>query len=446
VKRLTRRDSIKLGAGVVAGASLLGPGRAFAQYATSDVAPPDLPIEDGASLRVLRPSKFVQGDETLFLENTKKFTEQTGVDVRVDSESWEDLRPKTAVAANVGSGPDIVLAWSDDPHQFEGTTLELTDIAEYLGKKYGGWYPLAERSGRGSEGGPWIAMPIGASGGRVVYRKSWVNEAGYDSIPGDLDGFLELCRKLQQNGHPPGLALGNAVGDANAWCKWVVWTHGGYLADEEDNVTINSPETIEALKYAKALYETFIPGTLSWLDPSNNKAFLAGEIGLTQNGISIYYAAKNSEDPAVRELAEDIHHARMPIGPVGMPTERCLMVNSMVFDYTPYPNAAKQYLRFMMEQDQYAPWLEACIGYWNHPLQAYEDHPIWTSDPKHEVYATVIRDSLWDGYKGSLGEASAATLAEFVIVQMVAAACAGQLTPEEAAAEAERRAKRYYES
>ena len=42
---------------------------------------------------MLRPSKFVQGDETLFLENTKKFTETTGIDVRVDQECWEDLRP-----------------------------------------------------------------------------------------------------------------------------------------------------------------------------------------------------------------------------------------------------------------------------------------------------------------------------------------------------------------
>ena len=121
------------------------------------------------------------------------------------------------------------------------------------------------------------------------------------------------------------------------------------------------------------------------------------------------------------------------------------MVNSMVFGYTPYPNAAKEYLRFMMEEEQYGPYLEACIGYWNHPLQAYEKHPIWTADPKHEPYATVIRDSLWDGYKGTLGEASAAVLADFVVVQMVAAVCSGQLTPEEAAAEAERRAQRYYE-
>ena len=304
MKRFTRRDSIKLGAGMVAGAALLGSGRAFAQFATGEVTPPDLPIEDGASLRVLRPSKFVEGDEVLFLENTKKFTEATGVEVRVDSESWEDLRPKTAVAANVGSGPDIVLAWSDDPHQFQTQTLDLTDIATYLGQKYGGWYPLAEKYGTNAEG-RWIAMPIGASGGRFCYRKSLVNEAGYETIPQDLDGFLELARKLQESGRPIGLALGNAVGDANAWCNWVVWTHGGAMVDEEDNVIINSPETVEALKYAKALYDTFVPGTLSWLDPSNNKAYLAGEVSGTQNGISIYYAAKNSDDPAVREIAED---------------------------------------------------------------------------------------------------------------------------------------------
>ena len=46
---------------------------------------------------------------------------------------------------------------------------------------------------------------------------------------------------------------------------------------------------------------------------------------------------------------------RMPIGPVGTPTERALIVNSMVFKYTKYPNAAKEYLRFMMEEEQYDP-------------------------------------------------------------------------------------------
>lgn len=438
----TRRRTLQAGA-ALAGAALVAR-QARADIMAKDVAPPALTIEPGASLRVLRPSKFVQGDETVYLENAKKFTDMTGVPVQVDFEGWEDLRPKIAVAANVGDGPDIVLAWSDEPHKYVDKVVDLTELATYLGERYGGWWPIAEKYG--TRDGKWIAMPIGASGGRVVYRKSWVNEVGYESVPTDLDGFLKLCAKLKEIGHPAGLALGNAVGDGNAWTNWVVWAHGGAMVDENDQVIINSPETIEALKYAKALYETFIPGTLSWLDPANNKAFLAGEIGLTQNGISIYYAAKNSEDANVRALAEDIYHTRMPIGPIGMPTERALVLNQMVFAYSKYPNAAKEFLRFMMEHEQYDPYLNACIGYWNHPLQAYDASAVWSADPKHEPFKHVLKDALWDSYRGTIRPESAAVLADFVIVQMVASVCAGQATPEEAAAEADRRIRRYYRS
>jgi len=441
MKRWTRRDSMILGAGATS-ALALGVGRGRAAIPMADVTPPDFPIESGASLTVLRPSKFVQGDEDLFLGNTEKFTAATGVPVEIDFESWTDLTPKAAVASSIGSGPDIIMGWGHISHQYPDAVIPLDDLAGYLGEKYGGWWPMAEKYGK--QGGKWISMPIGASGGRVVYRKSWVEEAGYSEIPTDTEGFLELCRKLNANGHPPGLALGNAEGDGNAWTSWLVWSHGGAMVDENNRVTINSPETVEALKYGKALYETFIPGTESWLDASNNKAFLAGQIGLTQNGISVYYAAKTSEDDNMRQLAEDIFHARMPIGPVGMTTERSLTVNAMLMNYSPYPNAAKAYLQFMMEAEQYNDWLTACIGYWNHPLQAYDASEIWTADPKHEAYKHVLRDALWDGYKGDLGEASSAVLADFVMVEMVASVCTGRSTPEEAAAEAQRRAERYY--
>lgn len=443
---LTRRNAIQLGAGALAGSTMLASGSLRAQIAVKQVTPPSFPIEDGASLRVLRPSKFVQGDETLFLENSKKFAEKTGVQVTVTSESWEDLRPKTATAAAIGSGPDIVFAWSDDPHKFEAQCVDLTELADYLGEKYGGWWPIVEKYGKSQTTGKWIAMPVGGSGNRVVYRKSWVNEAGYETIPADLDGFLDMAKKLQANGHPIGFALGNATGDANSWCHWLMWTFGGSLTDENDQVTINSKETIEALKYGKELASTFVPGAASWLDPSNNKAFLAGEISATGNGISVYYAAKTSQDAALQKMAEDIYHARMPFGPAGKPTERALIVNPMIFSHSKYPNAAKEYLRFMMEEEQYLPWLTASIGYWNHPLQAYDKAPIWTDDPKHTPYQHVLSDAIWDGYKGSVGEASAAVTADFVVVQMVASVATGQATPEEAAAEAERRAKRYYRS
>ncbi len=58
---------------------------------------------------MLRWKQFVQSEFDSFAANTKKFADQTGVKIRVDAESWDDIRPKAAVAANVGAGPDIIM-------------------------------------------------------------------------------------------------------------------------------------------------------------------------------------------------------------------------------------------------------------------------------------------------------------------------------------------------
>lgn len=436
--RSTRRSLMRAGLGLVAGTALSR--GAFAQIQTADVPVPDWPVESGASLRVLRPAKFVPGDEAQWLANTKKFSEQFGVEVRVDSESWEDLRPKTAVAANVGTGPDVVLAWQEDPQLFADKLVPLNDLADYLGKKYGGWFPVCAFYGKRGE--DWIAIPVGGNGSTMVYRKSWMKEAGFDEFPKDFPGFLKLCQGLQKIGHPAGFAFG-AVGDGG-WTDTMLWGYDSSLVDENDQVVIDNPKTIESLNYVNELAKTFIPGTISWLDPSNNKAFLAGEIGLTSNGISVYYAAKNADDPAMRAIADDIGHADYPIGPVGKPTQGALVINGVIFKHSKYPNAAKQYLRFMMEQEQYVPWQEASVGYWTHPLQAYDATPIWTADPLYTPYRNIMRNALPQSYKGSPGEAASAARADGIVLQMYSTVVTGEATPEEAAAEAQRRAERIY--
>ena len=348
------------------------------------------------------------------------------------------------MTAQPGAGPDVVVGWTNDPHLHADKLLDLSIVAEYLGAKYGGWYPLAERYGRMSAAGPWIAIPMGGCGSPAVYRESWVREAGYDRVPSDVDQFLDLCRKLKVNGHPAGFSTGHAVGDANNYCHWLVWAFGGAMVDADEHVTINSKATIEALRYGRALHETFIPGTQSWLDPANNQAFTAGQLGLTQNGVSLYYSVKNASDPKLAAMADDINHASMPVGPVGHATEVALVINGMAFRHTPYPNAAKAYLAFMMEVQQYEPWLTESFGYWAQPLRAYAASNLWANDRKIAAYRDTMQDSLWIGYKGRVCEASSATLADYVMVDMVAAVNSGGSTPEDAAREAERRARRYY--
>jgi multiple sugar transport system substrate-binding protein len=293
-------------------------------------------------------------------------------------------------------------------------------------------------------GNKWISIPLGAAGATFVHRISQMQAAGFKEFPRDTGGFLELCKALKAKNTPAGFALGNATGDGNAWCHWVVWAFGGKMVDDKNNVVINSPETIKALEYAKELYATFIPGTLSWLDPNNNKAFLDGQISVTNNGISIYYAAKNSTDAKVKEMAPDIGHAAFPVGPVGRGTELHLFTEAMVFKYSKFPQAAKAFVAFMMEKEQYEPWQQASIGYVTQPLKAYESNPIWTVDPKHIPYRDCVKNMTANSHAGRLGYASAGTMADFVMVNMVAEAASGSKTPKEAAERAQARAQRYY--
>ncbi len=440
-RHITRRTVLAAGAGAAALTAVRSP---FAQTAipTSQATPPALPIEKGATLRMLRPVRFVQPDEDVFRANCAAFAKQTGVETRVDFVGWEDITQQTAVTANTGAGPDIIIGFNEAPHIYADKLVDQTATAEYLGKKYGGWLPLAQRYGKRHGTNNWIGLPFGASGGPLVWRKSAVNEAGFEKPPEDHAGFLELCRKLKAAGKPAGFALGNAVGDGNGFANWLIWSHGGYLVDEEGKVAINSKETIAALKYMKDLYPTFVPGTLAWGDISNNRAYSSNEVWLTANGVSLYFSLKNK--PEMAALAEDTQHSLLPMGKLDVSPMAGLTLNAMVFKHSKYPNASKALIQFLLEQEQYDPWLQANSGYWAQPLEAYGNSKTWEGDPKMRIFKDTMRSNFWIGYKGPISEASAAANADYVMVQMCASVASGEATPEQAAAEAERRARRFF--
>ena len=240
--------------------------------------------------------------------------------MRVDTEGWEDVRPKAAVAANVGAGPDIIICHDTTTRNMypeklvdvyrRSPTISATSTAAGIrsAKAYG---THDEKK--------WVGDPLGAPATWSSTATAMLKAAGFDTVPKDIAGFLKLCQGAEGKGNAGRFRARQRDGRREL-DHWLVWAHGGRLVDAKNNVVINSPETIAALEYAKELYETFIPGTLSWLDPNNNKAFLDGQISVTDNGISIYYAAQDSQDPKLKEMADDIKHAEYPVGPVGVKT------------------------------------------------------------------------------------------------------------------------------
>jgi multiple sugar transport system substrate-binding protein len=439
-RQFSRRDALKSGA-ALAGAGALGNLSLFANaWAAANSWKP----EKGAKLQLLRWKRFVQSEEDAFMKLVAAFTQATGVEVKVLNESLDDVQPKASVAANTGQGPDLFWGLYSLPHLFPAKCLDVSDVADYLGKKYGGWVPTAETYGKSK--GKWIAIPVAYNGNVINYRQSMIEKAGFKSVPTDTAGFLELMKALKAKSTPGGFALGRASGDGNAWVHWALWSHGSNLVDKNDKVIINSPETVKALEYIKALSDTFVDGTASWNDSFNNKAFLQSQISLTNNGVSIYAAAKAGagKDAKMKEIMDDMNHSLWPVGPVGKPTEFHIAYPMMGMKYTKFPNAVKAFLSFTMEAANYDKWLEGGVAYLTHPLNAYDNNPVWKSDPKLSMLRDVAKRTLTAGGLGSVGEKAASALADFVMLDMVAAVCTGRASIKDAISMAERQAKRIY--
>src|SRR6476469_3102403 len=155
--RISRRNVMKQGAAVAASSALvpfdlLGWAKAWAQAA------PWKP-EVGAQLSMLRWKYFVQSEDDAFIALLDAFTKATGVKVNISRESYEDVQPKASVAANTGAGPDLFWGLYSLPHLFPQKCVDVSDVADYLGKIDFGWVESAIKYGKGEKGN-WIAVPI----------------------------------------------------------------------------------------------------------------------------------------------------------------------------------------------------------------------------------------------------------------------------------------------
>ena len=179
--------------GALAGPPLLEWASAWAQAA------PWKP-EKGAQLALLRWKYFVQSEDNEFMALLDAFTKATGVKVTVTRESFEDIPPKASVAANTNAGPDLFWGLYSLPHLFPQKCVDVTDVADYFGKKYGGWVPSAVAYGK--SGNKWIDIPLCFNGNMMNYRVSALQKAGFSKFPATTDEFLEYAKATKRNNTP----------------------------------------------------------------------------------------------------------------------------------------------------------------------------------------------------------------------------------------------------
>src|SRR5437879_9288088 len=213
-----------------------------------------------------------------------------------------DLAAKAASEASARKGHDLFMLLSP-PAAYEKQTINMSHVYQEVEKKHVKKIDLAHKSTYNPKTNRYFAFSDSYVPDPGNWHKDWWTDAGFPHGPDTYDDRRVGAKKIRdKTGHPCGLGLSQEL-DTSMAMRALLWSFGGAEQDEGGNVTINSKETVEALKFMKALYqESQTPEVFTWTPPSNNQAMLAGRVSYVANAISITRHSEREHLPLDSQL------------------------------------------------------------------------------------------------------------------------------------------------
>src|SRR5215831_6089874 len=231
----------------------------------------------GAEIHLLQWVDFIPEGDAELRRQCAEYSSQTKTKVTVETINANDLQARITAAIQSGSGPDIIMMLHNWPHLYASALGDVSDLCEWKAKDQGGYYAHSEAAAK--SGKRWLALPYTTGGSLIAYRRSWFAEAGANAPPKTLEEYRKIGMALKKKGKPVGQTLGHTFGDAPTWTYPLTWTFGGMETDPSGKkVVINSPKTVEAVKWMTSFWKDACDeGALAWDDTNNNRAFHANE-------------------------------------------------------------------------------------------------------------------------------------------------------------------------
>jgi len=380
-----RRGFLKVAGAGVAGASLL-------TMFDARKAPAQI---KGSTLRILTWSHFIPAYDVWFDKFSAEWGEKNGIKVRVDHIPHLEIPARMAAEFAAGAGHDIILNNATIlARLYYKSLLDLTDVYDGLGKKYGGWIPAAkspiEVEGR-IYGIPmyYILLPM-------LWRKDLFDANGLKA-PDTWELARVAARTLKPKGNPAGMAFSHC-NDANLNWRSLMFSFGATETDPSgDNPTIDSKEMREALRFAKAMFdEGMTPEVFSWDDASDNRFLASGIAGWIHDAISAYRTTESTNPPVFKNT----FIALEPAGPGGKRVSVSASIVFLSWKFSKNPQAAKEYLTALVDNDKEA--MIQSTGY-NMPFlndSAKKPMPIIGADPKMQILQDFPKIVGFFGYPG----------------------------------------------
>ena len=366
----------------------------------------------GTSLRMLLWSHYVPAYDVWFDKFTKEWGEKTGVKVRVDHMPHLELPARYAAEFAAGSGHDLIYFVGQIlTGQYYRNLVDLSDIAEGLGKKYGGW--LESSKSAAQVNGAWYALPDFFISIPVLWRKDLFGSVGLGE-PKTWDDLRKAAGQLKAKGHPTGMQFSHC-NDANHNWRALMYCFGVKETDPSgQNILLDSKEMREALRFGKALYdEGMTSEVFSWDDASDNRFLASGVASWIHDAISAFHSTRLT-NPKVFEQTFVVPEVAGPGGRwnVGEPNVWA------IWKFSKNIPAAKEFIQYISDNQKDA--MAASLGY-NMPFlkdQYKKPMPYLGKDAKLSALQDQEKLTAFLGFPGPMSPAAQEVVTTFIIPDM----------------------------
>jgi len=401
------------------------------------------PFPEGTDLHIVQWSHFVPQYDIWFDPFAQDWGAANNVTVSVDHVGIPDLDPALAAAIDAGDGPTM-FEFLFAPSAFVNGLHDLTDVNMEAQERFGEQIENCEMSSYLPAADMWYGFCHGWVPDPADYVRSLWADAGLADGPSTWAELLEGGSSIySQTDVPLGIGMSPEL-DSNMAARALIWSYGGSIQDENENVVIDSPEVVEAVQYMVDLYQGAMrpDSVFDWTAATNNQGLIAGDLSYIMNSISAYRSLQKI-DP---EAADDIGFGPALEGPRG---DR--WASSHVWAIYVIPNyvegaeleAAKAFMLHLA-----ANYNQATFNSELYTFPAFGDTVPQLSDwLANDPFGSRPADKLallgeahewtaWIGFPGPANPATGEVFGTFVIPTMMARAARGEVTPAEAVCEA----------
>jgi multiple sugar transport system substrate-binding protein len=310
-RKLNRRDFLKMSGAGLAGAALLGAsGCGGGGGGSGEIIFSMGPDTDGSIGKLI--DKFNKQNEGGIQATHRQMPADTG-------QYYDKMRTEFQAASGAIAVIGVDVIW---PKQFapQGWTIDLSD--RFPTSEQNKFVPVTIEAASYQDGVyavPWCSCP---DVGLLYYRKDLLDESGISAPPETWDDLKAMAVQVSEEA---GVQNGFVFQGSNyegGVCNALeyIWTHGGDVLDENDNVVIDSPEAAAGL----ATYNSMITSgaapeaVANWTETESQANYYNEDAVFTRWWPSLY---GGFGDSAMTKLEPDqIGVAPIPVDEPGNPS------------------------------------------------------------------------------------------------------------------------------